>query len=176
MWSRKSNLQGNPGDCPAKFVMFGRSVSVTNKILRGFSLFWFAFGFLTSLLVMVNQIKGTLNLGKYQTGGYVWDIISDSIISPDSRLKGFCGFFIFVGGLCGWIYVIITTETILLRNDLKAQTISWSFGQTVALILLLSPFLDFLLMIKIFVTERRERRPQFPSASQGMDPLTSSSN
>ena len=42
VWARKSVLQGNPGDCPAKYIIFGHSILVTNKGLRGFSLFGYA--------------------------------------------------------------------------------------------------------------------------------------
>ena len=87
VWARKSVLQGNPGDCLAKFIIFGHSVPVTNKGLRGFSLFSYAFaivmGSLWPLLLICVYDKENKNknrdIGKYQTRGYVWDIKSDSV-------------------------------------------------------------------------------------------------
>ena len=103
-------------------------------------------------------------IGKYQTRGYVCDIKSDSVTSPgligddsDSDLYdedlSFFGIFrsaLFGCGLSGgmlgsWIYLVITTETILLRNDVAMQSNTWSFGQTVAVVLVLLPIIDYFL-------------------------------
>ena len=81
VWARKSVLQGNPDDCPAKFLIFGHSIFVTNKVLRGFSLFAYAFaivgGFLSPLFINIQDVAQAI--GKYQTRRYVWDIKSDSV-------------------------------------------------------------------------------------------------
>ena len=164
VWTRKSVLQGNPGDCPAKYIIFGHSVSVTNNVLRGFSLFGYASailgGFLSPLFSYVYS-KFVQIIGKYQTRGYVWDIKSDSVTSPgddsdsdsddeDLDLSFFRTLVFAFSGLGSWIYLVITTETILLRNDVAMQSNTWSFGQTVATVLVLLPIIDFLSVVKSF--------------------------
>ena len=151
VWARTSVLQGNPGDCPAKFIVLGYSVSVTSKVLRGFSLLVFAsgivIGFITALFNFIYyQIVKDFHVGKYQTHGYVWDIKSDSVTSP-----GKLGFLIpAISALSLWIYFVITTETILLRNDVAMESNTWSFGQTVAIVLVLLPIIDLLSLVKSF--------------------------
>ena len=151
VWARMSVLQGKPGDCPAKFIILGYSISVTNKALRRFFLVLFAsgivIGFITALLNFIYyEIVKQFRVGKYQTRGYVWDIKSDSVTSP-----GKLGFIIpAISALTLWIYTVITTETILLRNDVAMQSNTWSFGQTVAIVLVLLPIIDFLSVVKSF--------------------------
>ena len=164
VWTRKSVLQGNPGDCPAKFIIFGHSVSVTNKGLRGFSLFAYASAILGELIspfsnYVSSYYKFFQYIDKYQIRGYVWDIKSDSVTSPgddsdsdsDDEDRSFFRIFIFIFSRLGsWIYLVITTETILLRNDVAMQSNIWSFGQTVATVLVLLPIIDFLSAVKSF--------------------------
>ena len=169
VWTRKSVLQGNPGDCPAEFIIFGRSVSVTNKSLRDFSIFYFAFGLFMVLLTLLPMLSRTANkemYGKYyQTRGYVWDIKSDSIMSPESQFNSEFAFLYFVYPFFAvgfWIYVVIATESTLSRNDVATESNAWSFGQTVAIILILLPFVDFLSVIKQL---SQERTPESPSVT-----------
>ena len=160
VWARKSVLQGNPGDCPAKFIILGHSVPVTNKGLRIFSLFAYGSAILGALIVpCVNYLYYKLFqwIGKYQTRGYVWDIKSDSVTSPGNisvshnKDRSIFGIFVFaLSGLASWIYLVVTTETILLRNDVAMQSNTWSFGQTVAVVLVLLPIIDFLSLVKSF--------------------------
>ena len=144
VWARKSVLQGNPGDCPAKYIFFGHSIPVTSKVLRGFALSSYA-----SAILMGFYFPLIAQGGKYQTRGYVWDIKSDSVTlvgdSSDDDFK--------IGSLSwlgSWIYLVVTTETVLLRNDMAMQSNTWSFGQTVAVVLVLLPIIDFLSVVKSF--------------------------
>ena len=164
VWTRKSVLQGNPGDCPAKFIIFGHSVSVTNEVLRGFIFFAYASGIVIGLLfpllcyVYVFYVRVCIVTGKYQTRGYVCDIKSDSVTSPgpipdpepDAKDPFSLIIFSAVSGLGSWIYFVITTETILLRNNVAMQSNTWSFGQTVVTVLVLLPIIDFLSVVKSF--------------------------
>ena len=85
------------------------------------------------------------------------DIKSDSIISPESQFNSEFAFLYFVYPFFAvgfWIYVVIATESTLSRNDVATESNAWSFGQTVAIILILLPIVDFLSVIKQLSQER----------------------
>ena len=146
VWARKSVLQGNPGDCPAKYIIFGHSIPVTSKVLRGFAIF----GYASAILLGFYLPFSSYLTGKYQTRGYVWDIKSDSVSLDDLNSDDDFKILSALSWSGSWIYLVITTETILLRNDVAMQSNTWSFGQTVAVVLILLPIIDFLSLVKGF--------------------------
>ncbi|KDQ50992.1 hypothetical protein JAAARDRAFT_544321 [Jaapia argillacea MUCL 33604] len=53
------------------------------------------------------------------------------------------------------IYLIITTEQILLRNHLQDQSNQWTLGQTIAMLMIISVMTDFVLATREYGGERR---------------------
>lgn len=79
-----------------------------------------------------------------------WDIKSNSITSLEFQSKlGILNLVIYpFVAVAFWIYLVVTTETILSRNHVATESNAWSFGQTVAIILIILPLMDFLSVIK----------------------------
>lgn len=78
-----------------------------------------------------------------------WDIKSNSITSLEYQSKfGFLNLVYPFVAVFFWIYLVVTTETILSRNHVATESNAWSFGQTVAIILIILPLMDFLSVIK----------------------------
>ncbi|KDR66603.1 hypothetical protein GALMADRAFT_259120 [Galerina marginata CBS 339.88] len=160
VWSNRSNLLGNPGDCPAKFVLFGRNIAPSSKGMR-----------VVALIISVGSLLGPISiveLAKVLNDGEPITTNTEESMLVSVRKTTFkdliWGALAVTPGLGLWIYYTVTTEMILLRNGIDKQTQVWSFGQTVAIILLLPQFLEFFSMINNswdWLRTRRSRNKNF---------------
>jgi hypothetical protein len=63
------------------------------------------------------------------------------------------------GGVVGMIYMIVTTEQIVQRNeDVSSQVNAWTYSQTIALILLGQQLMDCFTYFKEEIKYRQEER------------------
>ncbi|CAE6409432.1 unnamed protein product [Rhizoctonia solani] len=121
------------------FVVFGHNVSVTNRHLRGFALSMFAIGIINALVSLC-----------YSTEWLVKYVFRGVSIFKDNALKGYVRYLrrtkgkhmARFGGLAGMIYMIVTTEQIVDRNNVRDQLEDCTYSQTVALIMLGQQLLD----------------------------------
>ncbi|CEL55674.1 hypothetical protein RSOLAG1IB_01686 [Rhizoctonia solani AG-1 IB] len=136
--SDKENCTASTGTV---FVVFGHNVSVTNSGLRGFALSMFAIsliGALASLYYSIGWLGDYVIIGPKAAKdkaarGYV-----EQLTSKRTKGKVMSRF----GGLAGMIYMIVTTEQIVDRNNVRDELKDWTYSQTIALILLGQQLLD----------------------------------
>ncbi|KDQ50407.1 hypothetical protein JAAARDRAFT_584350 [Jaapia argillacea MUCL 33604] len=122
-----SNASCRDVNTTVKFVVAGKSVLVTNRSLRIFALTFSSVLLFVAFLASAGlPLLSTLRV--LQRRDEV-DIIT-------------WRFWVMCCQLGGAIYMIVTTEQVLSRNNLQHQTHQWSFGQTLALIMLIQPLSD----------------------------------
>lgn len=139
VWVNVDTYGTTPGcnlNSSAKFVVFGHSVGATSKGLRGFGIFAFA---LTAVVLPLAVLRlAVLQRPAVGDGG---DHNGDH--EDDTGYSTFLGWFWTIFLLSIWVYEVVTIEEILRRNALDYATHQWSFGQTLALTMVLSPAFDF---------------------------------
>ncbi|GAB1523052.1 hypothetical protein RhiTH_006181 [Rhizoctonia solani] len=157
------------------FVVFGQNVSVTNSGLRGFAMFIFAIGSISALAALWQCIKWTF---LYAIGGaekakraaaeeYVRKLRGQRsayyALKTDGTRSDRSGTSVqhmsFFGGAAGMIYMIITTEQIVRRNqDVSTQVNDWSYSQTLAMIMLGQQLMDCCTYIRQEVEYKKKER------------------
>ncbi|CCO32439.1 hypothetical protein BN14_06499 [Rhizoctonia solani AG-1 IB] len=149
--SDKENCTASTGTV---FVVFGHNVSVTNSGLRGFALSMFAISLIGALASL------------YYSIGWLGDYV---IIGPkaakDKAARGYVEqltrkVMSRFGGLAGMIYMIVTTEQIVDRNNVRDELKDWTYSQTIALILLGQQLLDCGSYWKEEIQYRQKERQQ----------------
>ncbi|KAF8699199.1 hypothetical protein RHS03_07302, partial [Rhizoctonia solani] len=142
------------------FVVFGHNVSITNTGLRGFAMFIFAIGSISALAALWQCIKWTF---LYAIGGaekakraaaeqYIDGTRSDRSGTSVQHMS-------FFGGAAGMIYMIVTTEQIVKRNQVvSTQDNDWSYSQTLALIMLGQQLMDCCTYIRQEVEYKKKER------------------
>ncbi|KAG9098090.1 hypothetical protein FS749_004723 [Ceratobasidium sp. UAMH 11750] len=144
-----------------QFIVLGHSVSATSRGLRGFALFTFGFGALAALCALWTTVRWVIEyvfMGsekakqKAQEDLARWQRLRRQRGSRVTHVNRF-------GGLVGLIYMIITVEQIVARNPDASQSLrDWTFGQTLALIMLAQQLLDCASYIKATRKARKEAR------------------
>ncbi|KAG8747178.1 hypothetical protein FRC12_014139 [Ceratobasidium sp. 428] len=165
-------------DCTANqqtiFVVFGHSVGATSRGLRGFAIFVFAIGAISTLSALWSTFTWTI---KYIAGDP--QIAKDDAAKQIKRENGgerACSHHLLIlcltqfipgyptsdrsnrinhyGGLVGLAYMIVTTEQIVQRNPGVSEDLDkWTYGQTIALILLLQQIMDSSPYFKVWATD-----------------------
>jgi hypothetical protein len=127
VWVHVDTYGTTPGcnlNSSVKFVVFGQSVMATSRGLRGFGIFLFS-------LIGISLPLVTLSLT-------LW---------PLPEREGRESWWWTVPPISAWVYEVVTIEEIIRRNGLSDNTDQWSYGQTFALVLLISPAIDLVLAI-----------------------------
>ncbi|QRV90021.1 transmembrane protein [Ceratobasidium sp. AG-Ba] len=167
-------VQGeNQGPCDVNqetlFVVFGHSVGATSRGLRGFAIFIFGIGAISAISAFWRTIVWSLKytFGKAQVAKdnaavrYAKEIRRKN---RGTRSTGNAQHITRYGGMVGAIYMIVTTEQIVKRNPgVKDDLDKWTYGQTIALIMLGQQIMDCFSYFKEYIIERhreleRERR------------------
>ncbi|KAJ1307811.1 hypothetical protein OPQ81_001893 [Rhizoctonia solani] len=144
------------------FVVFGHNVKVTNSGLRGFAMFIFAIGSISALSAFWQCITWSLRyaVGSAKTAKenaaahYVKQLRSRRTHSArdGQHITRY-------GGMVGMIYMIITTEQIVARNpDVPNQVNTWTYSQTIALIMLGQQLMDCFTYFKEEIAYRRQEK------------------
>ena len=139
VWVNVDTYGTTPGcnlNSSAKFVVFGHSVGATSKGLRGFGIFIFAF---IAILLPLTALGLTIQQRPVVGDGGDHDGDHDD----DTGYLKFLGWYWTILLTSVWLYEVVTIEEILRRNALAYATNQWSFGQTFALTMVLSPAFDF---------------------------------
>ncbi|KAG9105577.1 hypothetical protein FRC07_009168 [Ceratobasidium sp. 392] len=169
IWSDPWNFGLPPGQegCAANqktvFVVFGHTVGATSRGLRGFAIFIFAVGAISALSALWKSFAWTL---RYLFGDP--QIAKDNAAtryakeirrknrgkSSANRAQHITRY----GGMVGMIYMIVTTEQIVRRNPgVKDDLDKWTYGQTIALIMLGQQLMDCFSYFKEWVLERHKQ-------------------
>ncbi|CAE6427093.1 unnamed protein product [Rhizoctonia solani] len=121
------------------FVMFGNNLHVTNNNLRGFALSMFAIG---TISAFASLCYSTSWLAKYAICGAA-PAKDNAALRYARKLRLTKGQHTTrYGGLAGLIYLIITIEQMVDRNNVRGQLSDWTYGQIIALIMLLQQIMD----------------------------------
>jgi len=118
------------------FVVFGHNVSPGNHGLRGFAISVFAIGSIGAVSALWTCIRwvfmyvaGSAQVAKDQAALN----FAKELRQKKGRKRHITKF----GGLVGMIYMIVTTEQIVIVNpDVRLNLQQWTFSQTLALIML----------------------------------------
>ncbi|KAG8730845.1 hypothetical protein FRC11_005659 [Ceratobasidium sp. 423] len=144
------------------FVVFGRNVSVTNSGLRGFAMFIFAIGSISALSALWQCITWTLRyaVGSAKTAKEnAAARFAKELRHRRNRSTGKGQHMTRFGGMVGLIYMIATTEQIVSHNpDVPSQLNTWTFSQTIALIMLGQQLMDCFTYFKEELHYRRRER------------------
>ncbi|QRV75327.1 transmembrane protein [Ceratobasidium sp. AG-Ba] len=148
-----------------RFVVLGHSVHATNGRLRAFAMFIFALGVVSALHALWVTVSWVLRY-KYD-GPQESKRDAAEQLARRQRLRQERGrgsqHVVRFGGLVGLIYLIVTTEQMVAWNPDVSQALrDWSFGQTLALIMLAQQIFDCASYIE---ETRRVRRKQAQHAS-----------
>ncbi|KAJ1307810.1 hypothetical protein OPQ81_001892 [Rhizoctonia solani] len=136
------------------FVVLGRSVSVTNSVIRGFALSMFAISTITAL---ASLCYSTTWLAKYVICGSATSKDQAALrYSKKLRLTGKQRMSRY-GGLGGIIYLIISIEQMVDRNNVEDQLRDWTYSQVIALIMLGQQLMDCLVYFKEEIQYRRAK-------------------
>ncbi|KAF8604157.1 hypothetical protein BDV93DRAFT_109109 [Ceratobasidium sp. AG-I] len=153
-----------------KFVVFGHSVSPMSHGLRGFAIFVFALGSLTALSSLLTCLRWSIDymLGNARAAK---DAAAERLakqlrerrkLNPSASTHHIVQF----GGLAGMIYMIVTTEQIVAKNqDVSSKLGQWTFSQTLALIMLGQQIMDCGSYFKEELKNRNEDRRLSGSAT-----------
>ncbi|KAG8763710.1 hypothetical protein FRC12_008436 [Ceratobasidium sp. 428] len=156
-------------DCTANqqtiFVVFGHSVGATSRGLRGFAIFIFAIGAISVLSALwstfswtIKYLVGDPDIAKYNAAYSFAKQIKrknrGKRATSSSRVEHITRY----GGMVGLIYMIVTTEQIVQRNPGVSEDLDkWTYGQTIALILLLQQIMDCFSYFREWITEKHKR-------------------
>jgi len=158
------------------FVVFGHTVSATSRGLRGFAIFIFAIGAISAVSALwksftwlIRYIAGDPQIAKDNAATrYAKEIRRKNRGTNSGRAQHITRY----GGMVGMIYMIVTTEQIVARNPgVKNDLSGWTYGQTIALIMLGQQIMDCFTYFKEYVLERharlkRDRRRNYPGSNQ----------
>ncbi|CAE6457290.1 unnamed protein product [Rhizoctonia solani] len=139
-------IPSNGENCTASietiFVVLGFDVQVTNSKLRSLALFCYA---LAAMSIPVALIITILSVAYYASNG-----LEDSDSTSGDLKKSYWTKVIVpaIIALATIIYMIVTIEQMVHRNGIQAQLSTWTFGQTLALIMLLHQIMTFLSLCK----------------------------
>jgi len=143
VWRDPSNF-GATSDCNLNsefvFVVFGHNHRATEGGVRAFALVVFSLGGAAALGSLVMVIFWTLKTMLSDDSPY------EKSSSDQIPVQGWAG-------LGAVIYLIVTTELIIRRNNLGGQTWVWSTGQMLSVILLFQQVVD---MFKVFTKAWRD--------------------
>ncbi|KAG8771846.1 hypothetical protein FRC12_003371 [Ceratobasidium sp. 428] len=156
-----SDLQGCTANQSTQFVYFGHSVSATSHGLQKFALFVFSVGALSALYALWTTswwVKEYLVVGsekakqRAQEDLARWQHLRRQRGRTVTHVNRF-------GGLVGLIYMVVTIEQMVDRNpDANRSLRDWTFGQTLALIMLAQQILDGVSYVKETYRARGEAR------------------
>ncbi|CUA68521.1 hypothetical protein RSOLAG22IIIB_03559 [Rhizoctonia solani] len=143
------------------FVIFGQNVSVTNSHLRGFALSMFAIGTITAFASLCYSTRW---LGQYAFCGAA-HAKDNAALRYARKLRLTKGQHMNrYGGLAGMIYLIVTIEQMVDRNNVKDQLSDWTYSQTIALIMLLQQITDCMSYFKEEYQYRKAKKAQIQRA------------
>ncbi|CAE7135575.1 unnamed protein product [Rhizoctonia solani] len=145
------------------FVVFGNNVRVTNTNLRGFALSMFAISCISAL---ASLCYSTSWLAKYAFcgSGTAKDNAALKYARKVRLTKG--QHMTRYGGLGGMIYLIVTIEQMVDRNNVKDQLSNWTYSQTIALIMLLQQIMD---CMSYFKEEYQYRKAKIAEIQRNRD-------
>lgn len=157
-----SPLANCTANLQTQFVIFGKSIPATNSGLRVFALVTFGMAALPALVAIYHVvwwslaacIHGELKVRAAQANKNVKkEKYSVGEGSGKTRVKS-------MGGLAALIYMIVTTEQIVHRNgpDVAEGLSQWTFGQTLAVIMLLQQLLDIIWWFKEDINSKKLQR------------------
>ncbi|CAE6526077.1 unnamed protein product [Rhizoctonia solani] len=154
VWQNPSTFGIPPGgeNCTASvetiFVVFGKNAQVTNSNLRGFALFVFGWSATAIPMLLVGTVLCVVGYACTGLGGYEdpahkgLAIAQNNLATPDKRFSSA------KTSLAVIIYMIVTIEQMVHRNNVQAQLSTWTFGQTLALIMLLQQVMTAISLCK----------------------------
>ncbi|CUA73166.1 hypothetical protein RSOLAG22IIIB_10608 [Rhizoctonia solani] len=130
-------------------VVLGMNISSTNRSLRAFALFYFGLGILSALGSLVLSLIWLFHYSKNGLAD-LRDIDSiHSIDSDHSRGPLILGKILAVlPSLGGIIYMMVTIEQMVQRNNVESQLSSWTYGQTLSMLMLLQQILTCFSLIR----------------------------
>ncbi|KAL5634689.1 hypothetical protein ACGC1H_002661 [Rhizoctonia solani] len=139
------------------FVFFGHNHSVTNNNIRNFALSMFAIGTISAFTSLCYSTKW---LGTYAISGAA-PAKDNAAMRYARKLRLTKGKHISrYGGLGGMIYLIVTIEQMVDRNNVKDQLSDWTYSQTIALIMLLQQIMDCISYFKEEIQYKRAKNAQ----------------
>ncbi|CUA75532.1 hypothetical protein RSOLAG22IIIB_05930 [Rhizoctonia solani] len=131
------------------FVVFGKNVQVTNSKLRGFALFVFGWSTTAIPMLLVGTILCVVAYAYVGLGGH--EDPADrglAIGSQYEEARPYKRFSSAKTSLAVIIYMIVTIEQMVHRNNVQAQLSTWTFGQTLALMVLLQQIMAAISLCK----------------------------
>ncbi|KAG9098089.1 hypothetical protein FS749_004722 [Ceratobasidium sp. UAMH 11750] len=159
------------------FVVFGHTVGATSRGLRGFAIFIFAIGAISAVSALwksftwlIRYIAGDPQIAKDNAATrYAKEIRRKNRGKKSANRAQHITRY---GGMVGMIYMIITTEQIVKRTPgIKDDLDKWTYGQTIALIMLGQQIMDCFSYFKEYILERhrqleRDRQRNHPGYNQ----------
>jgi len=133
VWAQVDDF-GNTPECNSQtmFVVFGHSIEATRDGLRKFAIAVFSLGALAALASLAFMLAW---LAAYVHGAGTAEDFKDAVSRKLGNIQAWAG----LGVL---IYLIVTTEQMITRNQLNDATNVWTLGQILAMILLLQQLMD----------------------------------
>jgi hypothetical protein len=123
-----------------KYVLFGINISATNSVIRwlfvagfGFIMLGFALWLLFAARGLCSMICGCF---RGENGGL------GSVQSSNDHPRRRKPFWTVVGHTLGSVYVIVMLELIIRRNQLGPGINEWTFGQVLAMMMLVGPLIE----------------------------------
>ncbi|KEP49724.1 putative transmembrane protein [Rhizoctonia solani 123E] len=139
------------------FVVFGHNVGVTNSSVRNFALSMFAIGIISAFASLCYSTKW---LATYTISGAT-AAKDNAAMRYARKLRLTKGQHMSrYGGLAGMIYLIVTIEQMVDRNNVKDQLSEWTYSQTIALIMLLQQIMDCISYFKEEIEYRGAKNAQ----------------
>ncbi|CAE6351610.1 unnamed protein product [Rhizoctonia solani] len=142
------------------FVIFSHNISVTNGGLRGFAMFMFAMGSISALSALWRCITWS---ARYLVGSAkaakdaAAEQFARELVNRKNNSGGEAKHITPFGGIIGMIYMIVTTEQIVKHNaNVSNQVNTWTYSQTIALIMLGQQIMDCMTYYKVYKAELKK--------------------
>ncbi|KAB5593549.1 Transmembrane protein [Ceratobasidium theobromae] len=168
MWRDPAHfgLKGEKAACPTNYSVtlwvFGREVNATNPRMRNAALAIVSIGFIIALCSLVISLEKAMSPILY-LAGKIWDEKRARAPAYENPILQNIHYFLQTVAIVTLIYLVAATEKTIDNNDVAKQADNWSYGQTIALILLLQQVMD---VFSTFVDKMEDKEEEEEKAKQ----------
>lgn len=169
VWANPSSFSPpgiSPSECPASvdvvFVLFGHNISTQDKRLRGFAIGYFSVG----AFEVISALRQCINWSVWYAVGSARTAKSNAAMryakklnrmrtQPNEEIKRITRF----GGILSILYMIVTTEQIVRRNNpVSSGPSNWPLSQSLAILVVGHQLLACISHFKAEIEYRRRQR------------------
>lgn len=163
-------LTGNQHDCPTNrqvtLMVFGREIHATDLRMRSAAIALVVAGLVIAVGSLFLSLKTFLHpvlklFDKTRTRD-----VNEVDEHDDPALRGI-RFFLQQMSFATLIYLIVSTEQTIRKNDFQKATTNWTYGQTIAVILLLQQIMDICSTYMEKKQAKKEHQEKQDSGDQG---------